>query len=623
MKRIFPILLAVSLLWGCSAEPQETAPAAAPPTAAISKAAESTEASVPTPVGLYDPESALEAMTGGALQIYPLSRTDGTEILPMGDDLLLFSGENATTLTLLAGSDLYVKAVANLNCLIQADHPAVQASDKGVTYYDEATQELVFLDAQLKEGTRIAMPERIVGSPALSTNRKNLYYCTENTLRTIELDTGLDILLREMAATSHRITALHCSDMIIACRVTDTYGTESDLFISAENGRTLAETSDLLALTTKGSRYFAIHQDSIYPEFLTGTIQETVHQLNYNSFHTTAYPVLDLDGMLLRSDNGQGGTLLEFCNLTSGKRLSLLDSAVPIQPISVAADTGSNTLLMLCYDESYGSHIICRWDLSRSTVADDRNYVVPRYTAQNPDLESLVQCQTLAEELSQRHGVTILLCNDAASENSAALALEPEYQAPILLRWLEELDQLLSVYPRDLLSQLAGGSGNPLRICFVRSFEAADPAEDLSCLLHRDAAADPYLFVTLADSWKTDLNHQLFHVIEAHILTTCPTYDSWTSLNPKGFQYALRYMDEPTDLLRSMLEEGAFVNLYATSFPKEDRAMTMLAALEPGNEAVFESRIMQAKLELLCSGIRTAFGYKKSAEIFRWEQYLK
>ena len=109
-------------------------------------------------------------------------------------------------------------------------------------------------------------------------------------------------------------------------------------------------------------------------------------------------------------------TLLEFCNLSSGKRLSLLDSAAPIQPISVAPDTGSNTLLMLCYDENYGSHVICRWDLSRSTVADDRNYVVPRFTAQNPDQESLAQCQALAEENNMEFVCPSMpLCTDNAA----------------------------------------------------------------------------------------------------------------------------------------------------------------------------------------------------------------
>ena len=616
MKRMLPFLLAALVLVGCSAAPQPTVPATEAPTIAA-------ETTAPTPVGYYDPESTLENTTNGALQVYPLYRSDVTEIVPMGDNFLVFSGENATTLTLLAGTDLYVKAAANLNCLIQADHPAVQISDKGVTFFDEATRELVFLDAQLKEGTRMALPEDMVGAPALSANRKNLYYCTENALRTIELDTGLNMLLREMSGTSHRITALHSSDMVLACRVTDSYGTESNLFISAENGRTLWETSDTLDLTTKGSRYFVLRQDSIYPEFLTGTIQAPVSQLKYDSTRTAAYPVLDLDGVLLCSENSQGGTILEFCHLVSGKRTSLLDLTASLQPLSVAADMQSNSLLMLCYDEGYECHIICRWNLSRSTIADDRNYVAPRYTAENPDLESLDQCKVLAAEISQAHSVNILVWTDAAADAPTDLRLAPEYRAPAILRWLEELDQLLDIYPNAILNQLGDKAGNPLRICLVRSFKAADPGEGLSCLLYRDAASAPTLFVTLDSNWHTDLHHQIFHTMETYILTTCPTYDSWSSLNPKGFQYTLRYLEEPTDLIKSMLEEGAFVNLYATSFPKEDRAMTMLAALESGNEAIFQSRFMASKLELLCSGIRTAFGYKKSPEVFLWEQYLK
>lgn len=617
MKRMLPFLLAAVLLVGCSATPQPTVPATEDPTTAA------TETTAPTPVGYYDPESTLEAATNGALQVYPLYRADAAQIVPMGDCLLLFSGENATTLTLLAGPDLYVKAVTNLNCRIEPSDPAVQVSDKGVTYFDETARELVFLDAQLKEGTRMACPEDMVGTPALSANRKHFYYSTESALRTIELDTGLNMLLREMSGTSHRITALHSSDMILACRVTDGYGDESDLFVSAENGRTLLENTATLALATRGSRYFAFYQNGPCPEFLTGTIQSPVSQLKYDSTCTTAYPILDLEGVLLCSENSQGGTTLEFCDLVSGNRTSLLDLTTVIDPLSVAADTQSNSLLMLCYDESYECHVICRWNLSRSTVADDRNYVVPRYTAENPDLESMAQCKMLAEQISQNHGVNILFWTNATSIDSADLRLEPEYQTQTILRWLEEVDQLLNIYPSALLSQLADKAGNPLRICLVRSFEAADPGEDLNCLLYRNAVAEPTLFVVPADNWQEDLHHQLFHVMETHILTTCPTYDSWSSLNPKGFQYTLRYMDEPTDLLRSMLEEGAFVNLYATSFPKEDRAMTMLAALEPENEAVFESRFMQSKLKLLCSGIRIAFGYKKSPEVFLWEQYLK
>ena len=615
MNRFIPILLAALILCGCAAPQQEIPASQAPTTSA-------TEAPAPTPVGYYDPNSALEALTGGALQVYPLYRSDVTGIVPMDQGVLVFSGETATTLTLLAGSDLYVKAVANLNCLIQADDPAVQVSGKGVTYYDAATRELVFLDAGLNEGTRISMPEDMVGTPALSANRKKLYYCTENALRTVELDTGLNILLREMDTGDHRITGLHCSDMIVACEASDPHGAQYSLFVSAENGRTLYETADPLDLTTQGSRYFARHQDGTYSELLTGIIHEQVFLLNTGSSQTL-YPVLDLDGILLLTKTDQGGAILEFCNLETGKQTGLLNCAAPVAPLYVMADPGKNALLMLCYDESYGCHIICRWDLSRSSAGDDRTYLQTRYTEDNPDLGGLNQCRALADQLEQRHSVKLLFWTDAISEASADLILEPEYQPQAIEQWLKEIDQMLSIYPSGFLSKLSERSGNPPRICLVRSFEAKAPGEDLSCLLHLDGNVDPYIFVTLGNNWQTDFKHQLFHVIETYVLTTSSAFDSWSSLNPKGFHYSLQFLDTVTEAIQPHLESGAFINLYATSFPKEDRAMTMLAALEADNEALFQSKIMQSKLKLLSSGIRKAFGYRKSPEVFLWEQYLK
>lgn len=617
MKQLSLILLALLVLCGCSAAPQQEIPATEAPTAST------TEATVAAPVGFYDPESSLEAATNGALQVYPLYRSDAVHIVPMGSGVLVFSGETATTLTLLAGDDLYVRATANLNCLIQAGDPAVQVSDKGVTYYDAATRELVFLDAELTEGTRIAMPEDMVGTPALSANRKNLYYCTENSLRTVELDTGLNMLLREMASTDHRITALHCADMILACEATDSYGTRQSIFVSTENGRTLWETEDLLALATKGSRYFARHQDGIYPELLTGTINDQVFQLIPSQEDTTIHPVLDLDSVLLLGSGGQEGTTLELCNLDSGKRTNLLACSAVIQPKSIMADPSGASILMLYYDEGYECDIICRWTLSRSASTDERSYLQTRYTKENPDLETMSQLRSHADQLEQRHGVKLLFWTDATAESSADLILEPEHQSQAIQQWLTETDQMLSIYPSGFLNQLTDQESNPLRICLVRSFDARDPGEALSCLLHLDAGADPYIFVTLGENWKTDFQHQLFHVIETHVLTSNSAFDSWSSLNPKNFHYTLRFLDETTDAIQPYLESGSFVNLYATSFPKEDRAMTMLAALEADNEAIFQSRTMQSKLKLLCKGIRNAFGYKKSPEVFLWEQYLK
>lgn len=616
MKRLFLFLLTVVLLWGCSAAPrQETFTTESPTTA-------STEAIIATPVGFYDPDSTLEAISGGALQVYPLYRSDVTGMVPLDSGVLVFSGTETTTLTLLAGNDLYVKAIANLNCLIQADDPAVQVSSKGVTYYDGMTRELVFLDAELKEGTRIAMSDDMVGSPALSANRKNLYYCTENALRTIELDTRIDMLLREMASTDHRIIGLHCADMIVACQASDSYGTLQTMFVSAENGRTLWSTSDSVDLTTMGSRYFARHLDGIYPELLTGTINDQVFLLNSGNYNAV-YPVLDLESVLLFTDKGTECTVLELLNLDTGNRTHMLECPEHIQPESVIAAPGGTSLLMLRYDARYECHIICRWVLSGSSVLDSTNYLRERHTAENPDLAALRQARVTADQMEQRHGVKLLFWTDATSENSAELTLTPEHQPFAIEQWLKETDQMLSIYPNGFLSHLAERSGNPLRICLVRSFEAKDPGENLSCLLYLDTNADPYIFVIMADNWQTDFKHQLFHVIETHVLTTSSAFDSWSSLNPKGFRYTLKYDGVITDAIQPHLESGAFINLYATGFPKEDRAMTMLAALESGNDDLFQSKVMQSKLKLLSSGIRKAFGFRKNPEVFLWEQYLK
>lgn len=617
MKRYLLILLTALVFWGCAAEPQPETTLPAP------SETQATETTVVIPDGLYDAESYLDAATSGALQVYPLNRSDAIHVVRMGQDLLLFSGENATTLTKLTGDTRYISAVANLNCIIRADDPAVQVSEKGVTYYDEAARQLVFLDANLKEGARVSLPAQMIGRPALSANRKNLYYHTESSIRTIDLDSGIDSLLLESSFTVEAITALHCADSIIGCRILDATGIPSTLFVSVKNGEALGETRNELPLYTSSSRYFTLQMDGIYCEYLTGAVGEPANTLHYNSFITTAHPVLDANGVVIQSTTAQETTNLEFINLETGKRTGHLEYPGMVTPESVIADAAGTGVWFLCYDENYGSQILCHWEPARSTIADERIYVVDRFTLQNPDREGLAQCQALADQIRTSRGVKVIIGADAAKENSPSMTLESEYQSWVILQALEKLDRELSIYPSNFLDQLTGPTGSPLRICLVRSMTSWEAEEDLTCLLYRDQAADPYIYLPVTEDWESDFQHQLFHVIESYVIMSCPTYDSWNSLNPKGFQYALRYNVESSDALQPLVESGAFVNLYATSFPKEDRAMTMMAALASDNEGCFESKVMQSKLQLLCTGIRKAFGYQKSNQVFLWEQYLK
>ena len=617
MKRYLLILVIALILCGCTPGSQMETTSPEPET----QATEITP--LVSPDGLYDPNSDLEEHTSGALQVYPLNRSDAVEMLRMGDDLLLFSGENATTLTKLSGDTRHISAVANLNCILRATDPAVKVSEKGVTYFDETTRELVFLDANLKEGTRFSTPDDMVGTPALSANRKNLYYHDGSTLRTIDLDSGLNILIREMGGTVDSILGLHCYDSIIACQVTDGYGNSSTLFLSAKTGETLWETEQDVTLSTCGSLYFARYLDGIYPEYLVGSGKEWGKLLQYNGFTATAYPALESKGIVMHSRNAQGNSILDFLNPETGKRTGQLELPRLLEPTSLMADSQGTGLWFLTFDETYGGQILCHWEPARSTIADDRVYLTDRYTRENPDVDGLERCQTLAAEISADHGVLVRIGTEATLEASATLTLEEEYQTWTVAYALGSLDRMLSIYPKDMLDKLAGPSGSPLEICLVRNFDCREADEDLNCLLYRDAEADPYIFVALEEDWETDFQHQLFHVLESYVIITCSAFDSWNSLNPKSFKYTHQFMEEATDALQPVLESGAFINLYATSFPKEDRAMTFITALESGNESFFEAKVMQSKLKLLSTGIRKAFGYRKSDVTFLWEQYLK
>ena len=69
-------------------------------------------------------------------------------------------------------------------------------------------------------------------------------------------------------------------------------------------------------------------------------------------------------------------------------------------------------------------------------------------------------------------------------------------------------------------------------------------------------------------------------------------------------------------------ESRAFTDAYAMTFPHEDRSLLLAYAMMEGNARYFATDTMQAKLALVCEGIRDAYGYWWSDEPFLWEQYL-
>ncbi len=612
MKRWLFLIGIVLLLSGCAAVPEESI--------SSSESTEGTAAFVTEPTGYYDPSSTLEADTDGAVRVYPLNRTDSSGIVYLDSDLLLLSGKESTTLTRLSGSNLYVSAAANLGCYVDPSSPAFSAGEKGITYYDALHLELVYLDSSLSEVSRISLPGDILGEPALTADRKTLYYCTSDTIRAINLDSGLDKLLKETPGSNWTLSALHCNDSILEVCVTDDQGEATHLFVSTQTGETLLESQNSLSLTTLDQQYFATLELGEYQYFLAGTAGNDPQSLLSDTYDLIADSVLEISAAAVCSVTGEN-TTLELYDLNSGLKCWALSLPGTQIPHSYLGNSSENCVWFLRYDVNYECDILCRWDLSRTTIQDDTVYLTGYYDL--PDATELTACQEAAANLSQTHGVDLLLGADATACQPAEFALTAENQTPVIRRYLEIVDQALSKYPEGFLAQAASGTTcGKIQLCLVREISSSD-----NCctdgIQFWGSDGNAYVVIAMQDGLEQALYRELFHVIDSWVMSNCSVYDTWESLNPKRFSYTYSSelpQDEVYDLLNG--SSRAFVDLESMTYPREDRARIMAMAMMDGNEDIFESDILQKKLTVLCKGIRKAFGLRKSPETFPWEQYL-
>ena len=108
--------------------------------------------------------------------------------------------------------------------------------------------------------------------------------------------------------------------------------------------------------------------------------------------------------------------------------------------------------------------------------------------------------------------------------------------------------------------------------------------------------------------------------METVVLTESTAYDRWNNLNPEGFSYDSNYHRVDSQWLRRGQEY--FIDAYAMSYPKEDRARLFEYAMTSGHEELFRSPHLQSKLKQMCTGIREAFDLEYWPEPLLWEQYL-
>ena len=605
MKRLLPLLFLIIALCGCA--PGDPVPETVP----------QEESPLAAPVSLYDAASSMNQ----AVLACPLPMSDVCGIAPRGEDYLLFSGLEHTTLTRLSGDGLYIEESTTLDAYLSPENPTLRIHTGGISYYDANARQTVVLDEALQEVKRIAAPEDMLGTPLLSGDGKTLYYCTGNALRAWDLDSGIRRMVKEMAYSHQTVTALHTEDTVLQCRVETEAGQMRTLFLSAENGRLLAEQVGDIQLSVQNGFYFTRFQEGIAQTLLFGQTEAEPAALVPADLDAACFYLTNSQAAVTVSAASDGDRQLDYYELETGLRRSCLTLPSQQIPLNIL-DGPDETVLVLTYDESSGQELLCLWDIGKMLLNDGTLYTGPHYTAADPDIAGLTQCQAYASQLSETYGIEIKIWGDALEVLPWDYTVEAEYLVPVIQRELDRLNVFLSHFPQGFLEATVSNF-TKLRISLVRSLTGTSGVEAAAGVQFFDGT-DAHILLTPGDRMERSLYHELYHVMETHILNESIALDQWDKLNPAGFSYDYDYAANAQRDGSAYLQADtrAFIDTYSMSYPKEDRARLLEYAMTEGHESLFQSPFMQAKLSQLCQGIREAYGLKKSEEIFLWEQYL-
>lgn len=620
MKHLPALLLTCLLLCGCVSEASAAA-AGNPDTEPTSGISQTTQAT-----GSYDEESALESRYQGALRTYPLDLPNVYGMRAMGSGLLILSGNETTTLTLLTDDGLAAAANLHLDFYLDAEEPSLRVSSGGISYFDPQNRQTVVLDASLKAVSHIAAPDGLTGSPILSADRNTLYYCTSTAIRAWDLETGIRRCVKEMAYPEQGITGLHYGDTILQCRVLDN-GRERTLLLAVETGLLHDGRDGEMVLCTNGSRYYASFPTGMTYALLFGDGEDTPQALTPADLTASCVFLEEQNAAVTIGTSSPGQMQLDYYELETGLRRSSLTLVTDHQLLAVE-DTAGSSVYLLIHDETYGRETIYRWDVGADSalrIQDAKDYTGTYYTSDAPDRSGIARCQTYAAEIGRKYGIEVLVWEEAAAVEPWDYDFETEYLVPVIQRELELLEERLAQYPGDILPATASHFTS-LKICLVRQLTgtAESGSLDTATGLQFMNGTDAYVVIAAGKFSEQALYHELFHAMETHILSESIAFDQWEALNPSGFAYDYDYRANAQRDSGVYLqnETRSFVDTYSMSFPKEDRARIMECAMLPGNQALFKSDTMQAKLLKLCEGIREAYGLKKSGETFLWEQYL-
>lgn len=586
MKKLIVIFIGLALLCGCAANTQQT-----------QTPASTEQATAPTQeaaVSLYDEGSAVEKASSGAVRAYPLGDGLYTDLFTMADKLLVVSSSG--DITMLRGERGEVVATVATDLTHLETGLPLWTSQKGAGYYLRETGEVVMLDANLLELSRIPVPKDMVGDPVILLERNEVFYCTANEIRAMDIQTGISRLVRSHSCASQQLTGSYFDDTVLGCKITDEQGVEKTIYLYTDTGTVVAEDTTLGTLYTNEKAYYAVRTDAQHTQILFGQADSETMCLETDPQGLTQALAM---GGAVRCTSDENGLTLSFYDFTTGTNSAKVVLPEMVAPIATVA---AEDAFWFVIDQS-----LYRWDPAQSATGDDTSYVSLLYTQQNPDTAGLEQCQTRAQEL-KAYGIDLRIWTDAVAD-TGDYACQPEYRVGATEKALTQLKEILKQLPEGFLTTTGS-----IRLSIVRNVgENNVPVQywqgNTCCIIvPTEQVAEGFL-------WG------LGYGIDARVLGNSRKLDGWNSLNPRSFEYTY-------DFAKNAAREDAedylddFVDVTAMSFPTEDRARVFMAAMLPDNAELFQKETLQDKLLCLCEGIREAYNLEDDTAVFLWEQYL-
>ena len=560
-------------------------------------------------VGYYQPDSDMELATG-CVRTYPLENHADVQFEIWGEDVLLFSeSEDGTMLTRLTGSNLYAAASCTLNLHLPPDDPSVCIIGDHLWYPSQ--RELICLDRDFQEIRRIPFPPDAESPPLLTPDERLLYYCAGTAVRELDLGSGINRIVRENGNSPITLRGLHFDGRVLEC---DAEG--NTLFLSAEDGSILGKSQDIQFYS--GSQwYFARITDGITRPCLFGRAMESPSLLEIQAESFWFLPALH---SVAAAGFGVEGYTIALYDLSAGSRIADLTLPVCGQIVQIQAADLGHTYILTRQEQRF---ILYCWDCQQLPAETGDSAAAPYHSRDNPDLTGLQVCRSQAEQITASYGVEVLIHEEAAALSSPAYDLEPEHLVDVLSDQLDRVEACLSQYPVQMLQTLTEHFGG-ITLLLVRQVQASagsgNPQSLSGALVWENNRV--CIAISAGDAVEYALYSQLYQLMDTIILNKSVALDQWETLNPAGFQYAFGQSTEDFSQEYLRGETMAFANRQAMNSPKEDRGAVMACAMMPNNGEIFSAAIMQRKLEALCTGIRRAFGLRKSRETFPWEQYL-